>query len=107
MDTLVNEVRGEILSRCKWFADSGHEWLQVPLKAARFADKIDKANGGDGISTFSYVKGSFAYLEGDCDAALFMKYFEVSDIEASDIHANGVALYTNQAPVRNYRHWGA
>lgn len=107
MDTLVNEVRGEILSRCKWFADSGHEWLQVPLKAARFADKIDKASGGDGISTFSYVKGSFAYLEGDCDAALFMKYLDVSDIEASAIHANGVALYTNQAPVRNYRHWGA
>ena len=107
MDTLVNEVRGEILSRCKWFADSGHEWLQVPILLAREADKADKANGGDGISTFSYVKGSFAYLEGDCDAPLFLTYFGVTDNEAASIHANGVALYTNQAPVRNYRHWKA
>jgi len=107
MDTLVNEARDGILSRCKWFADSGHEWLQVPLKAARFADQIDKASGGDGISTFSYVKGAYAYLEGDCDAALFIKYLDVSDIEASAIHANGVASYTNLAPVRNYPRWRA
>lgn len=108
MDTLLNEVRDEILSRCKWFVDSGHEWLQVPILLAREADKADKANGGDGISTFSYVKGSFAYLEGDCDAALFLTYFGATDCDAwNTINANGVASYTNLAPVRNYRHWGA
>ena len=37
MDTLVNEVRADILAECRWFADSGHEWLQVPIHAARFA----------------------------------------------------------------------
>jgi hypothetical protein len=110
--TMTTTDRDKVLSRCKWHADSGHEWLQVPLSAAREADKADKANGGDGISTFSYVKGMFAYLEGDCDAALFIKHFGATDseaatIEAATIEANGVALYTNLAPLRDYPRWEA
>jgi hypothetical protein len=107
MNTITETDRDKILSRCKWWADSGHEWLQVPLSAARKADKADKASGGDGISTFSYVKGVFAYLEGDCDATLFLKYFGVTDSDEATIHANGVALYTNLAPCRNYSRWEA
>ena len=107
MSTIIQADRAEWLGECRWFADSGHEWLQVPLFLAREADKADKANGGDGISTFSYVKGSFAYLEGDCDAALFLNYFGATDNDAATIHANGVASYTNLAPIRNYPRWGA
>jgi hypothetical protein len=99
--------RDTILSRCKWHADSGHEWLQVPLWAAREADKADKASDGDGISTFSYVKGVLAYLEGDCDAALFLAYLGATDSDAATIEANGVALYSNLAPVRDYPRWEA
>jgi hypothetical protein len=107
VDTITETDRDKVLSHCKWWADSGHEWLQVPLSVARKADKADKATGGDGISTFSYVKGTNAYLEGDCDAALFLAYLGATDIDAATIHANGVALYTNLAPVRNYPHWEA
>ena len=107
MSAITETDRDKVLSRCKWWADSGHEWLQVPLSAARMADKADKASGGDGISTFSYVKGTNAYLEGDCDAALFLKYFGDTDIDVATIQANGVALYTNLAPVRNYPRWEA
>lgn len=107
MNTITATDRDKVLSRCKWHADSGHEWLQVPLFMAREAHEADKANGGDGISTFSYVKGSNAYLEGDCDAALFMAYLGTTDTDAETLDANGVALYTNLAPVRNYPRWGA
>ena len=107
MNTTTETDQGGIVSLCKWFSDSGHEWLQVPLKAARWADKADKAKGGDGISTFSYVKGNYAYLEGDCDAALFLAYFGATDSDMATIHANGVASYTNLAPVRNYPRWEA
>lgn len=108
MSTTTATDRGKVLSRCKWWADSGHEWLQVPLSAARKADKADKANGGNGISTFSYIKGTNAYLEGDCDAPLFLAYFDATDCEAwNTIHSNGVASYTNLAPVRNYPRWEA
>lgn len=106
MGTKITTDRDTVLSHCKWHADSGHEWLQVPLSAARMADKADKANGGDGISTFSYVKGSFAYLEGDCDAALFIKHLGATNSDAATIEGNGVALYTNLAPLRNYSRWG-
>ncbi len=107
MSTTTAVDRDKVLSRCKWWADSGHEWLQVPLFMARKAHEADKANGGDGISTFSYVKGTNAYLEGDCDAALFLAYLEATDSDAATIHANGVASYTNLAPVRNYPRWEA
>jgi hypothetical protein len=108
MNTITETVRDKVLSRCKWWADSGHQWLQVPLSAARKADKADKATGGNGISTFSYIKGAFAYLEGDCDAVLFRKYFGATDCDAwNTIYANGVASYTNLAPVRNYPRWEA
>ena len=107
MNTITATDRDTVLSHCKWFADSGHEWLQVPLFMAREADQADKANGGDGVSTFSYVKGTNAYLEGDCDAALFLAYLGATDSDAATIHANGVASYTNLAPVRNYPRWRA
>ena len=107
MSTTTTVDRDKVLSRCKWWADSGHEWLQVPLFMARKAHEADIASGGDGISTFSYVKGTNAYLEGDCDAALFLAYLGATDSDAATIHANGVALYTNLAPVRNYPRWEA
>jgi hypothetical protein len=107
MSTITETDRDKVLSRCKWWADSGHEWLQVPLSAARKAHNADISSGGEGISTFSYVKGVFAYLEGDCDASLFLKYLGMVDGDASTIEANGVALYTNLAPVRNYPRWEA
>ena len=105
MDTLVNEVRADILAECRWFADSGHEWLQVPIHAARFADKIDRANGGDGISVFSYVLNTRAFLEGDCDAALFVKAFDLSDSERAGLAAR-VVVINGPAVIRDYPHWG-
>jgi hypothetical protein len=106
--TMTTTDRDTVLSRCKWHADSGHEWLQVPLFMARKAHEADKANGGDGISTFSYIKGTNAYLEGDCDAALFLTYLGATDCEAwNTINANGVASYSNLAPLRNYPRWEA
>jgi hypothetical protein len=105
MDTLVNEVRADILAECRWFADSGHEWLQVPIHAARFADKIDRANGGDGISVFSYVLNTRAFLEGDCDAALFVKAFDLSDSELAGLAAR-VVVINGPAVIRDYPHWG-
>jgi hypothetical protein len=105
MDTLVNEVRAEILAECGWVVDSGHEWLQVPIRAARFADRMDRIDGGEGISAFSYVNGVLAYLEGDCDAAIFFNRFDVSDHEEFSIAL--VSVYNEMSPVRNYPRWGA
>lgn len=45
-----------------WIADSGHEWLKVPLNSCE----------GLAISSYSYWNGAYAYLEGDCDAPLWL-----------------------------------
>ena len=76
--------------RLYWIADCGHEWLAVPTFMAR---KVS------GISSFSYVSpaGTIAYLEGDCDAALFIEHYELDGAEYG-----APKVYENQAPCRNY-----
>jgi hypothetical protein len=55
-----------------WHTDPGHGWLQVETS-------LIKSLGVTGISTFSYVDGSanlIAFLEEDCDAALFINAYQ-------------------------------
>lgn len=76
--------------RFYWVADSGHEWLAVPQFMARQVS---------GISSFSYISptGTTAYLEGDCDAALFFAHYELDGAELGE-----TKLYETKAPCRNY-----
>jgi hypothetical protein len=48
-----------------WAVDAGHEWLAVKK------NELVELGIADKISAYSYEKGATAYLEGDCDAALF------------------------------------
>lgn len=50
-----------------WANDAGHEWLAVGIA------ELIRLGIADTISTYSYVKGNTAYLEGDCDAARFIE----------------------------------
>lgn len=63
-----------------WIADGGHEWLKVPLKSCE----------GLAISFFSYWNGAHAYLEGDCDAPLWLMAQDPSvTIDVSHKHIDG------------------
>ena len=53
-----------------WAVDAGHEWLAVKIKELQELDIADK------ISSYSYQKGGTAYLEGDCDAAVFFDAYK-------------------------------
>jgi hypothetical protein len=53
------------IPRLRWIADSGHEWLEVPLATCKGLD----------ISTYSYQHNGFAYLEGDCDAGVWFRHY--------------------------------
>tara|TARA_R100001082_G_scaffold110838_1_gene91985 strand:+ start:1968 stop:2258 length:291 start_codon:yes stop_codon:yes gene_type:complete len=55
-----------------FYSDPGHEWLAVPFSALKDLD-IEKE-----ISSYSYTNKhkTVAYLEGDCDAAVFLKAFQ-------------------------------
>jgi hypothetical protein len=50
-----------------FFADGGHGWLEVPLEDVRAVGVWDS------ITTCSYVKSNYAYLEEDCDASAFVR----------------------------------
>lgn len=77
-----------------FYTDPGHGWLEVPL-----AD-IEALGIRKEISHYSFLNGSIAYLEEDCDAGLFLqayknKYGEAPEI--SEIHTN------YDSHVRRYR----
>ena len=50
-----------------YIQDSGHGWFKVKLT------QLHKLGIENDISTYSYQRGEWAYLEEDCDAS---KYFE-------------------------------
>lgn len=52
-----------------FISDPGHGWVKVPFKV------ITDLCISEGISSYSYMRGGFAYLEEDCDATLFHRAF--------------------------------
>ncbi len=53
-----------------FISDPGHGWVKVPLSLLH-----DLCISRE-ISTYSYRKGDFVYLEEDCDAAVFHQAYE-------------------------------
>ena len=53
-----------------WAVDAGHEWLAVKI------NELVDLGIADKISSYSYQKGGTAYLEGDCDAAVFFDAYK-------------------------------
>ena len=79
-----------------WAIDAGHEWLAVKMK------ELEELNIADKISSYSYVKGGTVYLEGDCDAAVFIDAYT---------HKHGAAPKTkagkhwDRQPCRSFPHY--
>lgn len=103
---LTDTERMKILRRCEWVIDPAHEWIRIPLSIARRIDAADKANGGDGISSFSYINGTHAYLEGDCDAQLFFDQWNITAGESERLAAAAIVL-DKLSPVRGHARWEA
>lgn len=55
------------MKKYTFYNDPGHAWLKVSKKELEKLGLIEK------ISSFSYERGEFAYLEEDCDASVFLK----------------------------------
>lgn len=56
------------------YSDPGHGWAKVPKKLLRELQIADK------ITTHSYMRGEFAFLEEDCDLSTFHKAMEARGI---------------------------
>ena len=53
---------------CTWFVDPGHEWLRVSLETLEDFGLVPSD-----FSMFSYTDRENLYLEGDCDAGIFIR----------------------------------
>lgn len=76
----------------KVFADPGHAW-------ARFSkDKLVKLGIADKISTYSYMNGTNAFLEEDCDLSVLIGALREHgyEIKFNESHTN------RQSKIRGY-----
>lgn len=72
--------------------DPGHGWLEVPR------EQLEQLQLADRISRYSYQKGASAYLEEDCDAAVFMSAARAAGwtIRIREVHTN------HDHPIRSF-----
>ena len=78
-----------------FYTDPGHGWIKIPMRL------INSLGIEDGISSHSYYRNGFAYLEEDCDAKLFLDRMKELDIEVKFREK-----YTDRnSKIRNYEYF--
>ena len=67
------------------FSDSSHGWAEVSLS------ELDRLGIAQKISRYSYVKGETAFLEEDCDLAVYLDALRSAGEEFTfeEHHTNG------------------
>ena len=76
------------MSKYRYISDPGHGWLEVGV------DELIALGIGDKISSFSYQKGSKAYLEEDCDMSLFINEMRKygKPVELEDVYEDSTEI---------------
>ncbi len=77
----------------KVFADPGHAWARFPKS------KLVSLGIADKISTYSYMNGSNAFLEEDCDLSVLLVALRArgyTDIKFNESHTD------KQSKIRSY-----
>ena len=79
-----------------WAVDAGHEWLAVKQQ------ELVNLNIAHKITSYSYMKGGTVYLEGDCDAAVFLDAYKAKfGHEAKTKQGK----YWDRQPCRSFAHY--
>lgn len=76
----------------KFFEDPGHGWIEVPISMLEVMGIKNR------ISHYSYRRGELAYLEEDCDFAVFYDAF----VKAYGVAPRYERVYQERTPIRNY-----
>ncbi|HIE54011.1 MAG TPA: hypothetical protein EYP90_02320 [Chromatiaceae bacterium] len=82
----------KISDQLTFIFDPGHGWLRVPL-----ADIAALGIEGD-ISEYSFIDGRFAYLEEDCDYAVFAEACDAQNIPLPEIRDKYVERFARSRP---------
>ena len=77
------------------YNDAGHGWCKVSKKM------LEELGIADKITTYSYQRGEFAYLEEDCDFTTFYHAFaeHYGAVPKCQHH------YSDHSKIRNYEHY--
>lgn len=80
-----------------FYTDPGHGWVKVKLSLIKQLGIKSK------ISTYSYVRGKYVYLEEDCDAGELFKALQDRSIEVKwrDHHSD------KRSKIRGYHGYNA
>ena len=78
------------------YSDPGHGWVKIPKVLLRDIDLDNK------ISSFSYQRNKFAYLEEDCDLPLFISRMKElgRDVKFKVQHADRTSKLRNYNPYK-------
>lgn len=79
----------------RFISDPGHGWVEVNI------DELRRLGITQSISRYSYQHKGNAYLEEDCDAAVFM-----DAKKAAGEPVELVEVYQEVTPIRNYLSFG-
>lgn len=82
----------EISAHLTFISDPGHGWLRVPL-----TDIAALGIEGD-ISEYSFIDGSFAYLEEDCDYDVFATACTAQGVPMPKIQDQYVERFARNRP---------
>lgn len=91
-----------------FFEDAGHGWLRVPMS------ELENLGIAGQISTCSYQRPGYVYLEEDCDLGKFLRAKRDSDTGNWIINAvkdwwqkNVKMVYSEKSAIRRYEHYSA
>lgn len=75
-----------------FFSDSGHAWIKVPVNL------LTELNIADKVSSYSYYRAGFGYLEEDCDLTLFFNAYLARFGQDPKLRPR----YSDRSKIRNY-----
>lgn len=75
-----------------FYQDPGHGWARVPLQL------LQDLNISEQVSSYSYMRGGYAYLEEDCDLSRLLGAAQAAGltVKLREFHTN------NQSRIRGY-----
>lgn len=95
--TETREEAEYIRENYTFYDDPGHGWLQVKIKEL-IQLGIEKQ-----ITSYSYMKGFYAYLEEDQDLSTFLDAKYGEDMKAKQFFINSCkSVHQEHTPIRNY-----
>lgn len=82
------------MRKFKICSDPGHAWVKIKKKL------LEKLGIADKISSYSYMRGDWAYLEEDSDAGIFVTEYrrQIGELELDETSGNG----NRSSRIRNY-----